>query len=333
MSVTPDARLLLGTAALFALSGCVPPPPPAPGMLEGDAGPPAPTWVDLGPGGDACERTPLTVAPQTPQIILMLDRSGSMGASRWEPARQAVVDLTESMDASWEVGLELFPSAASDDECGVLGLDVFPVAPHAETIAAVLSDATPHGATPTTAALEFAGAAFAALRARESAMSMPRPQTIVLVTDGASNCDPYGNLNDSIIATTETVRQLRSEGITTYVIGYDIGGQSVAARAMDDWASEGGTGVALHVRDGETLLAELRNAVASTAPCAFAIDAMPSDPALLRIRLDGRVLRRDTDYAWMPGMGIQLSAERCLAVRDGESHPLAAELLCVPDFG
>ena len=302
-------------------------------MLQGDAGPLPASWTDLGPGADACERTPLLVAPQTPQIILMLDRSGSMGASRWRPARQAVIELTEGMDASWEVGLELFPSATSEDDCGVLGLDVFPAAQHAESIAAVLSDATPHGATPTTAALEFAGAAFATLRARETNVSMPRPQTIVLVTDGASNCDPYGNLNDSILATTDTVRQLRTEGITTYVIGYDIGGASVAARAMDDWASEGGTGVALHVRDGETLLTELRAAVASTAPCSFAIEAMPSDPLLLRIRLDGRVLRRDTDYVWMPGTGIQLSADLCLAVRDGEAHPLTAELLCVPDFG
>ena len=90
----------------------------------------------------------------------------------------------------------------------------------------------------------------------------------------------------------------------------------------------------LHDTNGRwDLLAELRAAVASTAPCAFAIDAMPTEPALLRIRLDGHVLRRDADYSWMPGMGIQLSAARCESVRDGAAHRLAAELLCEPDFG
>ncbi len=328
----------------LCLMGCTVETPPAPNAWDAgahsvdqdtapaDGGLPRP--VDSGMPVDTCEVRALVAAPETPQILILLDRSGSMGSSRWTPARDAVVALTQGLDPNWEVGLALFPSPGhEDEECGVLGLDVFPAAGSANEIEEVLLATSPRGSTPTTGALVFAQEAFENLRLQQPADSLGGPQSIVLVTDGASNCDPFGNIIDSIAATTAKVAELRAQGITTYVIGYDVGGSSLAARAMDDWALEGGTEAARRVRDGETLSAELDAAVAATAPCAFAIEGLPEDPALLRIILDGRRLQPEVDYSVMPGVGISLAANVCAGVRDGGTHAIAAQLLCEPDFG
>src|SRR5688500_1262852 len=60
-----------------------------------------------GDGQDGiCEEVGVRADQTTPDMLIVLDRSGSMGEEgRWEPSRAAVVSVTEQLEAAIRFGL------------------------------------------------------------------------------------------------------------------------------------------------------------------------------------------------------------------------------------
>jgi Mg-chelatase subunit ChlD len=68
------------------------------------------------PGGssDVCEKVHLSATQTTPDMLIVLDRSGSMGLEgRWQPSVSAVRSIVSGLQAQIRFGLALFPDPAA----------------------------------------------------------------------------------------------------------------------------------------------------------------------------------------------------------------------------
>lgn len=82
---------------------------------QSNAAGPANTPVSTSADPDACEKLQLPAHPNSPDILIVLDRSGSMiglagGANRWDPSISALKKLTASLTETVAFGLMLFPA-------------------------------------------------------------------------------------------------------------------------------------------------------------------------------------------------------------------------------
>ena len=196
-------------------------------------------------GGPPCEEIKATLKPVEPNIMLVLDKSGSMVANpaglwdhdadpntpkitRWNSLYQVVQLVVTDYNDSINFGANLFPSTAAvakyDASACVVGANVeIPVAPKNKD--AILNgipmagDTTLKGGTPTAAGLT---AALAHLKTLDPQV----PAAMLLVTDGAANCasgaqpPPLFEMYDQN-AHTIVKDAWNNDKIPTYVVGID----------------------------------------------------------------------------------------------------------------
>ena len=160
-----------------------------------------------------------------PQVLVVLDHSSSMGTRaplddgslKWDAATTAITELTSDFESSIDFGLSVFPSAG---ECTPGEIDVPVEAMNATEIAAALPGLPPYSGnwTPMAQSLD-AAADYSALR------DSSRRSFVALITDGWQWCDPYDPATrfDPVHST----ELLTSRGITTYVIGFGSGVDSL----------------------------------------------------------------------------------------------------------
>jgi hypothetical protein len=186
------------------------------------------------PEGTACEVVQLVTEPVIPEMMIVLDRSGSMTeGGRWVPSVAAVRSVTEQLQSKIHFGLALFPdpdaagssnsgggpTVTSITDCFTMpdpaaclqqfnnqnqeddsvacapGKIFVPVAQNsAAMIAGVLDKTTPFGGTPTSDTLEQILTTYGT--AEPSPDAKPHPKFVLLVTDGAPTC-PAGRGSDS----------------------------------------------------------------------------------------------------------------------------------------
>lgn len=151
------------------------------------------------PGGnDTCPRVNFTAKPTTPSILLLLDRSGSMGASfdgdlsRWAVVRQALTDPTtgivSQLEAKAYFGSMIFQNI-DEGTCPQLVTSPRALNNAAVIRAALAPNQNNNSGTPTAKSLEAAVATFATSPAPAGS-----PKIIVLATDGRPN--PCNNRQD-----------------------------------------------------------------------------------------------------------------------------------------
>lgn len=197
--------------------------------------------IDPNDCGEAVAELPLV----GPNLVLVLDKSASMGAvlwdgdgdpntpavTRWRSLHGAVEGLVTTYERSLSFGAVASPSTAATSEytsaaCPVAAVPEVPVAPmNAATLLAGLPPATAEGpalagATPTRAALNTA------IMHLEAQMD-GRSRAIVLVTDGAANCsleavDDVGRFEVYDEAVVQVVADAAAAGITTFVVGLAV---------------------------------------------------------------------------------------------------------------
>ena len=151
--------------------------------LTGDAG--------ESEGGD-CGESPFAAEALPVQMLLVIDKSGSMNTSiaddvsRWAAMEDAINAAVAATSESVGYGLLMYPS---DSSCGVssdVDVPVLTGADVADNIASALADATPECSTPTAAAL---AAALAYFDEGGAGADLEGNKYVLLATDGGPNCN------------------------------------------------------------------------------------------------------------------------------------------------
>jgi hypothetical protein len=312
-----------------------------------------PAPVDEGP--PTCDKLQLQGAPNSPDILIVLDRSGSMvgfgearnaGKNRWLPSVSAVKKLTSELTETVAFGLMLFPDPGANGGVTIPGIGTFggngmggctpgkvdvPVDINTGSkIASVLDLSAPNavGATPTSASLVAARMALAG----DCADCRPTPKYILLVTDGQPTCGMGGTADttpEDIAATNAAIDDLTADGVKTYVIGYDTASDPAAAAAMDGFAMHGGTDKHYPVEDEATLIAELTRIAGALVPCEFELSMDIPDPTYVRVEIDGVTYNYGSDWT-NEGKKIVLDpmGQACPRLRDAKLHDLRITREC-----
>ena len=191
--------------------------------------------------GEATIEIPIT----TPNVVLVLDKSGSMVANswdgdgdpntpdvtRWFSLFNVVEFIAAEFDNSMNLGMVLYPSKKAKSEYNINACLV-EATPDVDTApgngATILATMPPEGAT----SAQIAGgtparAGMITAVDHLSGIQDGLPQFMVLVTDGAANCsldaaseEERFEIYDSALATT--VSDAAGAGVPTFVVGIDI---------------------------------------------------------------------------------------------------------------
>jgi hypothetical protein len=193
-----------------------------------------------------CGEAQVQIPIVTPNVMLVLDKSGSMVAdpggywdhdndpgtanqTRWKSLHETVDFIVNTFDNSMNLGMNLFPSKSaksvySEDACPVNTMVEVPVkATNASAILAAMpgaDDISIKGGTPSAKGIK---AALGEL----TSIDTEQPKFMILVTDGAANCQEGAPDTETLFEVYDAelpavVADAASQGIPTYVIGIGI---------------------------------------------------------------------------------------------------------------
>lgn len=281
---------------------------------DGGAGPDRVYTSGGGPNatGDACGANSFSANNLPPDLLIVLDRSGSMnddaagmvcvggcGAnSKWTQMTNAIISVVSDTEAKIRWGLKFFASGAQ--ACNVGSSAEVPVgAMNAAAIRAAIGGTTAGSATPTRAA-ETQAAAYLAT------VSDPNPKYILLATDGLPNCAHGGSpLTADDSAAVTAVASVAATGIPTFVVGIATNG-STADGTLNMMAVAGGKPRAgtpsyypvATATDLESALMVIQGMVA--LPCQFQLGGVPSNLAAVSVSVGGQTVAM-SDWTYGPG--------------------------------
>ena len=355
------ASLLACCLTLLALTASCTTRTANPHRSGGDGGTPT---ADLGgrdaviPGYDgACEAIDVNAQPGTANVLVVLDRSSSMyreaalgveGVDRWNPAVSAIESVTATLGDRVQFGLMLFAdpdAAAGSTLCGAGKVDVAPATGTASAIATHLTgdpNTLTGSWTPTATSLDAARVALTGLEGRNY---------VLLVTDGAPNCNGAldsatcryaGTIPDNPklciddVRTVASINALAAAGIQTYVVGYDT---SAWADVLDAMAAAGGTPYSAHIEvsNAATLTSALTDIAGSIVSCTYDLSEAPA-LNYVHVTLDGADVQHESvstgPGAWrLTGdRTVELTGAACDSLRDGGTHALRIVRECFTLF-
>jgi hypothetical protein len=268
------------------------PPPtyPAP-----DAG-----GTDITPDEDVCGVQEFDRKPKPAEVLLVLDRSGSMeneldsGETRWEAIVPTLVSAIDATSAGIWWGLKSYPELDDTEQCAAESIVATIHVPIAEssggTVVTAVQATTPLGdGTPTGDAIRFG-----LQHMRERAMLSDNPKFMLLATDGEPNCPED---DDALDYTTAALADALAEGFPTFIVGVDTDDDDTVEN-LDAMAVAGG-----RPRAGDTSFylastqAEIEEALleitGEIASCIFDLDPPPPVPDNIAVDFDGMRAERD----------------------------------------
>ncbi|MFO0755319.1 MAG: hypothetical protein U0359_02435 [Byssovorax sp.] len=356
-------RTLLGAAALLGMAGAL-----TATACGAKSGLPVPDTVSEGAGGDAgvsCLPGIITLTKAQPTILFVIDRSGSMGghlgknsgsSSRWKILGSALAATLPEVDDKMAIGALIFPSSgfgAGGPTCAVPGApDLAPGLGHVGLLLSLMQFTSPHGATPTAAAIDAASAQLQGVRAAKDA------RALVLATDGGPDCNESldastcrcangGNgckghagrcLDDA--RTEERIAAALADGLPTYVIGIQDEGDDTLTDVLDAMADAGGrpklTGGSRYYAarsEGELTeaLAVIRDQVGA---CVFLTSSVPDTNGSIEVTLNGGTLPFDPTgaegWSWSDQENgeMVLHGKACMAAIAAGGAGLQAQVAC-----
>jgi len=314
-----------------------------------------------GTTGATCEQAQFAIQlePLPPNVMLVLDKSRSMSnvwdhdndpatpdISRWHSLHNVVADLTTQFADTIQFGSILFPSAdawldepTNDFSCLVNDAPEVAVGPmnSAAILASIpaAEDFSISGGTPASAGVGVAV---------EHLLSLPSdaPRAVLLLTDGAANCNPDEAPEDTLFVYDGQVPTIVAEAfadhaIPTYVIGINILDELGTKPAVNPYealtevAQSGGApsngADAFYNSFNEIELAEALQAVAMKIECTVSLPEEPQYPDLAAVTVDGQGWDQVADCAagdgWAytnpvgPFNAIELCGGACDALQGG----------------
>lgn len=276
---------------------------------------------DPDPPRKTCGEEETSASRSSPNVLVILDKSGSMdNDNKWTEATAALDSVATNLADDLRMGLALFPGL-SGDECAEPTL-VLPMGDHTTMeIQASYASESPGGRTPMTRALETA-----LMQDWVSDPSDPqdaqRSKVIVLITDGQPNCGGGNAESDDPDGAIAAAGAIAMAGYPLYVVGF---GNGVDPATLDEIARAGGTD---NPNDPDHLYfeasggAELEDALltigALVASCKLALAEVPPDPTRLYVLLEGSSLVRDDSDGWTYDEGtntVRLRGNACDELR------------------
>lgn len=192
------------------------------------------------------------VAGKCPNLVMLLDRSGSMlynlsgsqtsnvpvAQQRWTIAKSGLTTIVNQYDGKLPLGAAVFPS---DNDCAAAttGVKVQPAYGTRQMLLDALANNAPlsGNGTPTCAAVNM-------LRQQNALKDASRAQYILLVTDGQPTCQgaaPCGG-TDQVADTITAIRAARNQNppIKTFVVGFGGSLPQTLKDNLNSFAVEGG---------------------------------------------------------------------------------------------
>ena len=277
-----------------------------------------------------CEAVQVVAEREVANVMVMLDRSGSMYSpggffasevDKWTPAINAVKGAINARSQSIAFGLMKF---GTGEGCDPGQVNVMPEIGVMGAVTASL-EGTPSevtgGMTPTAESLAAAGEAISTLEGEKY---------ILLVTDGAPNCNDEAGLGGECKCpggfcdyweeclddnrTVRTIEELAVNDVKTFVIGYDTGGLTDVLNRM---AVAGNTGTSQYiaVSDQQTLSDALASLTSQVASCSYELESVPSDIRYVSVQLGGGQIDHEsvsTNGGWrLDGNTVEILGGDC----------------------
>ncbi len=290
--------------------------------------------VSTADGGN-CGITTAPLNKQPPDVLLVLDKTGSLldamdststcatGSTtcqqRWTTLVSGLNAVLTSPSTNVNWGLETFNS---DGSCGVdpPEVPITPGAAGANAVNAYIATIKPNGSTPTTLAITTAVTYLQTL-------TDPNPKYILLATDGEPNClggksgGGGGGATDLIGAEGAATAALNA-GYKVYVLG--VGPETTNLTGL---AQAGGTNDYYPALTPDALTAALASIMGSVVSCSFGLGKAPPVPTNVAVQFNNDSTLRaphDTshangwDYTTPASTTIQLYGTWCDDVTSGK---------------
>ncbi len=296
------------------------------------------------PHEEVCADIELTVTPEIPTVLIVVDQSGSMenafgSTDRWNAVRNSLLaspgGLIDELDEIIRFGLALYTSNGGAPPCPLVAY-VDPDLYNYGAINAVYSTAEPIGDTPTGESIETVSDFLVAL-------GWEGPAALILATDGEPDTcanpspDTEAEREAARAVTIAAVERAFGLGIQTYVIS--VGEGSVSASHLQDIAN---AGLGLTPADPDApywvagddaaLQDALRSIISETLSCVFELNGRLNveEACFGTVELNDRTLVCDDPDGWraLDETHIEIMGEACDEVTSGDPFELFATFPC-----
>ncbi|MBC8133471.1 MAG: VWA domain-containing protein [Deltaproteobacteria bacterium] len=296
-------------------------------------------------GADSlCPANTFTASNLPPDLLIVLDRSGSMledpmtgmsqptsPTNKWAQTTTALNQVVGQTQDKIRWGLKFFGSPGGG-ACGVNDMAEVPVGPmNAAAIAAAIATGDPGSNTPTRAAVTQAAAYL-------RTVTDLNPKFILLATDGQPNCRTGGGGGGSATddaAAIAAVATVAAMGFPTFVIGIATTG-TAGHDTLSMMAVNGG-----YPRTGDpryypvTTSADLATALGIiqgmiALPCQFQLGGVPQDLNAVTVTVGGQPVVRP-DWMYAPGNRAIIFPEAgatCMGLKSGALKDVIIKLPC-----
>ena len=285
----------------FVLTGCAAdlgsaPPQPMNNGPKPDSPSPQPMpqpAVDMGPDDTTCGGMQFALTRVPPNVLLVLDRSGSMqepidatsSTSKWDDLKAALTSVIGTYDSQLQLGASLFADASSGNSCAPGKIDVATGAMHGAQILTQINASSPGSNTPTASTLDN-------VIANGKLNDPTRDNVVVLATDGEPNC------GDTDVTSRINTLYAQNPPVKTYVIGV---GDATASdpSTLNAWAVAGhtaqtGAATQYYQANSPSDLKTAFDAIAGgLVSCTFKLGATPPDPSQLYVWQNGQPVPAD----------------------------------------
>jgi hypothetical protein len=262
--------------------------------------------TNTGNGSNDCGRKMFSVTPKPAEILIILDRSGSMQdppdgvattMSKWSQVVPAVNQVVTDTNATVSWGLKTFPEGAGS--CTVTSKIDVNVAPMNSTaVTGAITNTTPDGdGTPTSTAID-SGVAYL------KTLTDNNPKYILLATDGEPSCP--GSSDAARLASVASVTNAFNAGFHTFVVGVATT-KATSTTVLNQLADAGGeaTGDANPLAN-RFYLASTKDAIVTTlkqitgvvASCSFDLGGPPPDVNNIAVKVAGDKAPQDATNGW-----------------------------------
>lgn len=253
-----------------------------------------------------------------PELLLVLDRSGSMkssvpgtGNNRWVEVTAALEEILMQTNNVVSWGLKMYPTTSA---CNVSNGVEVEVSESSTPVATAIKMARPNddqGGTPTAAAVRT-GTAYLMTRTSKN------PKYVVLATDGEPNCPNNSGARMSI----DAIADAKAAGFNVFVVGIATAGTG-ADRTLNDMAMAGGEARQGNpkyypVANKKDLVDVLTQITVRVSNCVFPLDKQPPSPMDVAVNVDGMRLPREQ---WTYGTGmrsIEITGPVCEQLKAGK---------------